>query len=228
MEQEKIVAETAGIAIPASPYSLRRGFQRRLRQAGGYEADEIACAIALLRAGDRILELGAGLGVVSAALAKTGLAARVRSYEANPELIKHIERLYAVNDVVDRIELHNAIVLSSDGPATVPFYVASRFAYSSLVKPAKFFSREVRVPTKQFCDIVRDFRPNILVLDIEGGELDFLESADLTGIHGICIEFHPGVYDVSGMRACKRLLTRSGFSPMEGVSTRTVWAARRD
>lgn len=228
MEQDRIVAEVAGIAIPASPYSLRSGFQKRLRKTTGYEADEIACAIALLRSGDRILELGTGLGVVSAALAKTRLAARMRSYEANPELIRHIERLYAINEVEDRIELHNAIVLSCDGPATVPFYVASRFAYSSLVKPVKFFSREVRVPTESFGDIVRDFRPNILVLDIEGGELPFLESADLSGIHGICIEFHPGVYAVSGMRACKRILRKSGFSPVEGVSTRTVWAARRD
>jgi FkbM family methyltransferase len=228
LDQAKVIAETSGILISASPYSSRRGFLERLRRTGGYESQEISCASALLKLGDRVLELGAGLGVVSAVLAKSGLPAAIRCYEANPELIEHIKQLYVLNGVDDKIDLRNAILLTEPGPSTVPFYVANRFAYSSLVKPDKMFSHEVQISTENFDAVLNSFSPDILIIDIEGGEKQFLEKADLTGIRGICIEFHPNVYGIDGMRSCKRLLRKYGFSPIEKVSTRTVWAAQRE
>jgi hypothetical protein len=65
-----------------------------------------------------------------------------------------------------------------------------------------------------------------MIIDIEGAELDFLEKADLSGIRGIVIEFHPKIYQVAGMRHCKSLLRAQGFDRGPG-STVSVWAAVR-
>ncbi len=223
----KIAAEMSGILVPVSPYTSRKGFLERLTQTSGYEADEINCAKALLRKGDRILEMGAGLGVVGACLARTGLPGAIRSYEANFSLLPHIKELYGINGVEDRIELRNAVVMVQPGPKQLPFYVSPRFAYSSLIKPVDVSSTEVMVNTEQFSDIVADFAPDLLVIDIEGGEMEFLKGADLSKIRGICIEWHPKLYGVEGMRKCKGILRKAGFEVVEPVSTRTVWAASR-
>lgn len=129
MVQDETVAETSGICISASPYSLRGGFQERLSQTGSHEPNETARAIELLRLRDRVLEPGANLGVVSAALAKTGLPSSTLSYQANPDLFEHIDRQHVANELADLIELRNSLVVSNPEPAAVPFHVSDRFAY---------------------------------------------------------------------------------------------------
>ena len=76
--------------------------------------------------------------------------------------------------------------------------------------------------------MVEELKPTVLLCDIEGGELDLLEHADLSGIRAIVMEFHPEAYEVEGMRKCKRILTQAGFEKNEDVSTRKVWTCTRE
>lgn len=222
----EVAATCLGIQVPPSPFLTETRIERI--NAGKYEEQEINGARALVTAKDRVLELGAGLGIVGAVIAKTAQPEAMMSFEANPNLIPHIRSLYEMNGLSARIELHNQVLLaSSDQPATVDFHLGNSYLGSSLVPQAARKQRKITVETADFENVRTQFKPTILVMDIEGGELDFLRGANLTGIRAVVVEFHPGLYGDSGMRRCKNMLREQGFNRVDEHSTRTVWACQR-
>ena len=54
---------------------------------------------AIVRPGDRVLEIGAGIGFISTLLAREKRVARVIAVEANPDLLAYMTRLHGVNHV---------------------------------------------------------------------------------------------------------------------------------
>lgn len=225
--QDEFAATFAGVGVPDSPY-LHAGRIARIN-AGKYEGDEIAGALHVLRPGDTVLEVGAGIGIVGAVLARTGRARRILSFEANPELIPVIRALYDVNGLAEVIAVQNAVLVSAPRrPATVPFHLHKSYLGSSLTHPGAKLRKTVDVATRDFNSVCAGLGPTVLVMDIEGGELDLLRDADLSPFRAIVVEFHPGVYGQAGMRACKAVLRQAGFQRVDAVSTRTVWTCRRE
>lgn len=216
-----------GVTVPHSPF-LNETRVERIR-AARYEGQEIAGALKVVGPEDRVIEMGAGLGIVGGVIAHNNKPAEIRSYEANPDLIPHIQELYAENNLTDRISVTNQVLLSApDRPESVTFYLRNSFLGSSLLDSDKRKTREIHVPTADFNALAADFRPTVLVIDIEGGELELLEHADLTGVRAIVIEFHPESYQIAGMKKCKNILRDAGFKPDADVSTRTVWTCTRE
>ena len=199
--------EVAGILVPASPISDRRDFQARAAGLGSDKPDEVACAEAVLRPGDRVLEIGARLGIVSAYLAKTGQPAAIRVYEDKTGLIEPIRGLYAANGVADAIDLRHATVLPRAG--AIP---AGKRA------DTKFVSLD---------EIVAEFRPDLLVMNTKGDEGAFLRKADLSSLRSLAIRWHPKLVEIEALRACKRHLKGLDFQVLKPVSTRVSWAATR-
>jgi hypothetical protein len=72
---------------------------------------------------------------------------------------------------------------------------------------------------------VAQFRPDVLVMDIEGGELQLLENAALKSLRAIVLEFHPKHYGKQGVTRCQDILCAAGFAPLQDVSTSGVWGA---
>ena len=215
-----------GVKVPHSPF-LNDTRIRRMGE-GTYEGDEIRGALEVVRKGDRVLEMGAGLGVVGAVIAKNAEPEAVLSFEANPNLIPHIQALYALNNLQDRIEVRHQVVLSApEQPERVTFHLRTSFLGSSLIDQDKRRTMPVDVPTVSYDTVVDTFRPDVLVMDIEGGEKDFLMHADLRGIRAVVIEFHPDVYGKGGAHACKTALQNAGFTVRKDLSTRFVWACTR-
>lgn len=222
-----VAAEYLGIRVPHSPF-LNEARIARIA-AGRYEGPEIAAALALVGPDDRVIELGAGIGLVGAVVAHQARPAAMMSFEANPALVPVIEDLYALNGLEGAITLKNQVLLAGpDRPEVIPFHVRNSFLGSSLIENKARKSRAVAVPTADFETVRKSFRPTVLIMDIEGGERDLLESADLSGIRAVIVEFHPGAYGVPGMRRCKSILRAAGFRKSEDHSTRTVWACERD
>ena len=216
-------AECHGINVPQSPFLNETRIQRI--NAGRYERKEIDGALAVVRPGDRVLEMGAGLGLVGAIVAKKAAPEAVLSFEANPNLIPHIRALYALNGLQEKITLRNQVVISApDQPETLLFHLRNSFLGSSLIDSDMRETTEVQVPTASFDDIRRSFKPDVLLMDIEGGELEFLRHAALDGLRAVVMEFHPEAYGREGMRECKRILERAGFRKSPGHCTRQVWA----
>jgi FkbM family methyltransferase len=218
-----IAATSHGVAVPESPFLTPARIERI--NAARYEGDEIAGALALVRPGDRVLELGAGLGVVGAVAALNRAPERVVSYEANPNLIRHIRILHALNGLSARMDLRHAVLMAgADLPPTVRFHLHASYLGSSLAGQGT----PVDVPVHAWSDVVSDLRPDALLCDIEGGEADLLMAADLSPLRAVVVEFHPKAYGVPVMRALKRRLREVGLAPVAGLSSRTVWAASRD
>ncbi|EBA06067.1 FkbM family methyltransferase [Sagittula stellata] len=215
-----------GVKVPPSPFLTETRIKRM--EEARYEGEEIAGALAVVRAGDRVLEMGAGLGVVGAVTALNAKPDAVLSFEANPSLLPHIEKLYALNGLEDRIEVRNQLVIAApDRPESMTFHVRSSFLGSSLIDREGRQTRPVEVATVAFDKIREEFRPSVLIMDIEGGELDFLNHANLDGIRAVVIEFHPGLYGTKGTKECKDALRAAGFAKVEEKSTRFVWTCIR-
>lgn len=223
MEQ---AANCLGVKIPPSPFLNESRIERL--NAGRYEGQEILGVLSTVSETDRVLELGAGIGVVGAVAAHNRKPQRVLSFEANPALIGTINNLYSMNGLTDRISVVNEVLLSApDRPDEISFHVQNSYLGSSLVAKSNRVSREVKVKTRDFEEVRRRFSPTILVMDIEGGELELLRHANLDGIRAIVIEFHPDAYGVGGMRECKNILRDQGFAKSDEVSTRLVWTCTR-
>lgn len=226
MSHPSIAALCKGVRVPHSPF-LNETRIRRIQEAR-YEGEEIAGALHVVRQGDRVLEMGAGLGVVSAVTALNARPARILSFEANPALIPHIRALHAANDLQDVIDLRNQVLLSApDRPETMTFFVTNSFLGSSLIDKESRKTQPVEIPTADYHKVLDEFRPDVLLMDIEGGELDFLAHADLRGIRAIVIEFHPAVYGKDGAQRCKDALRAQGFEKLPDLSTRFVWTCTR-
>lgn len=218
-----IAATCHGVAVPASPFLTPKRIARI--NAARYEGEEIAGALALVRPGDRVLELGAGLGIVGAVVAANRAPARVVSYEANPNLIPHIHALQAINGLADRMEVRHAVLMAgADLPETVTFHLHASYLGSSLSGQGA----GIAVPVDGWDTVAAEFRPDVLICDIEGGEADLLAAADLSGLRAVVIEFHPKAYGVPAMRTLKRRLRDAGLNPVARLSSRAVWAASRD
>lgn len=222
----EIVAECLGVKVPHSAFLTDKRIERI--KTARYEGQEIAGALHVIHEEDRVLEVGAGLGVVGAVIALNAKPQKVLSFEANPELIPTIRALHEVNGLDGRVELRNQVLFAGqDRPETVEFHLRSSFLGSSLINAAGRPSRVVQVATADMAAVIAELEPTVLVMDIEGGELALLEAMELSVFRAIVIEFHPEAYEIAGMRRCKRLLREGGFEKVDAVSTRTVWTCVR-
>ncbi|MHA6264557.1 FkbM family methyltransferase [Arenibacterium sp. CAU 1754] len=214
-----------GVKVPPSKF-LHEGRIARIN-AAEYEGQEIEGALHVVTPEDVVLEIGAGIGLVGAVIAKNAKPKSVHSFEANPELIPAIEELYRENDLEKKIQVRNTVLISApDRPKTIPFHLHNSYLGSSLIDEGRA-RKTVDVDTADFAATCAEIKPTVLVMDIEGGELDLLRHADLSGFRAVVLEFHPKAYGVPGMRECKTILRDAGFARVEEKSTRTVWACVR-
>ena len=224
--EPEIVATYHGIEVLQAPMLSPRMI--RSLSEGTYERREVACGLAAIPQGARLLELGAGAGVVGAILHRHLNCAATFSVEANPDLLPFIERLHRHNALGDGITAHHGVVLSDPAaPDHVTFNVAGNFLGSSLQGNPEKKTRQVQVPVLRYAELKTTFPHDAIMMDIEGAELDFLRHADLSGVNVFVAEMHRDVYGREGMRECRRLLEAQGMVFDENTSKAGVHVYRR-
>jgi hypothetical protein len=62
-----------------------------------------------------------------------------------------------------------------------------------------------------FNEEVRSVKPSLLIIDIEGGEMELVPHMDLTGIRAIVIELHERVTGPEGAQTVRQSLMARGF-----------------
>ncbi|MGL6210412.1 MAG: FkbM family methyltransferase [Paracoccaceae bacterium] len=206
-----IVATAHGVEVPAAPH-LRPGMIASINE-GKYERHEIALGLAAIPQGARILEMGAGSGFVGAVLARNTHPQALLSVEGNPDLIPHIQALHAHNGLDHLLTLRHGVVLTApDAPETMRFFIGGNFLGSGLAEQKPDRMRPVDVPVIRYASLTAEFPHDAIMMDIEGGELDFLRHADLSGVQTFIAEMHPAVYGREGMAECRALLVAAGLT----------------
>lgn len=180
-------------------------------RTGEYEAGERRICQEFFGAGDRVLEVGSSIGAVSLVLGRTVGVENFIGYEANPELMPDALENFRANGLL--LTYHTAVLrnrVRGGAGGLVDFHINKDFWISSLTWVRETV-RTVQVPVLCLEDEIAKFQANCLMMDIEGGEYDLLEYADLNGIQKIFMELH---YWPSRERANKmlRYLINEGFT----------------
>ena len=155
---------------------------------GYYESDEARSLNDLIQPDDRILELGSGLGYVACLAAKKAHRGQVLSFEANPKMVELAKETVQLNSI-DNVEIRNGILALDEG--TRKFYVSEHFWESSLEPNSNW--NEISVPAESIKATLESFCPNVLLVDIEGGEYELFKTPfwNLNGVlKKMSIEFH--------------------------------------
>ena len=173
--------------------------------SGRYEFSERQLLKATVRSGDRVLEIGACLGVISILAAHLTGEQNVISYEANPELERDIRANFELNGLFP--ELIMKAVTTEGG--SLPFNVRQD-VYSSSFREIDG-SHETQVKSVSINQVIADHGPNVLVIDAEGAEVELLRHADLKNIRAVIVEFHPRLTGEDGVLEAKKTLTAKGF-----------------
>jgi len=168
---------------PNIPRDLRRYFYK-----GEYEAQEITILDKILNEDDVVMEIGAGIGFLSAYCAKKVGDDQVYSYEANPKMIGKIEETFRLNDVSPH--LNNLLLSSSNGE--IEFYSENSFWSSSVYKRTDN-SELITVKCRNVNEEISKVKPSILVVDIEGGEETLVPLLELSSVRALIIEIHPHI-----------------------------------
>ncbi|SHK18745.1 methyltransferase, FkbM family [Roseomonas rosea] len=157
---------------------------------GSFEGREAKLVRQVVRRHHRILEMGTCTGFVAMIAARIVGAGAILCYEANPQNAALAAHHFAANDLP--ITIANAVLLSrraaAGKPPTVPFFMSPSLVSSSLIPIPRRDS--VEVPVAIFEEEVSRHGANFLIMDIEGGEVELLGTADLDPITGILMETH--------------------------------------
>lgn len=202
------VIETSGIKVPFVPSIITPKIERPMRNSR-YEAGECAALRRILRPGDRVLELGAGVGLLSTVASLVPGVEAVTTVEANPDLIPLIRETHRLNGAT-RVDLRNGVATADDGE-DMAFYIRPDFWASSLEPSSRGYSKIATLPRYALKSLVKEVRPTVIVCDIEGGEMGLFDEADLSGVRALVIEFHAKVYGDEGVAAILAMLAAKGF-----------------
>lgn len=183
-------------------------------EAGRYEAEELAISCDFVRPGDRVLELGAGIGCISAGVMRDVGPASYFAVEADARLIPHIRRSHALNDVSGAQVLNAAFATDPEVLArgSVSFTLHREFWRSGIGQDQPGITETVSVPTVDASGFLAENRINVLIADIEGAELDLLRHLDPAGLERIVLELHPQRFGLQGVAEVFALLGARGFA----------------
>lgn len=185
-----------------------------------YEEDEVNILRRVLTDADVVMEVGAGIGFLSAFAAKQIGEKRVFAYEANPMMIEKIRETYRLNNVEP--EINNLLLADREG--NVDFFIEENFWSSSILKRS-VNSRCVSVRSVDVNLEILRVHPTFLVVDIEGGEKDLLPIIDFkkSRIQKILMETHPFLTGKDCTQKLLSELTSQGFCFSSDFSRGDVW-----
>lgn len=187
---------------------------RKQIYAERYERGEARCLLARLEPGDRVFEIGGGIGFISTLAARIVGSEAVHTYEANPELLPLIRHTYEINGVAPR--LVHAMV--SEGEGTAEFYLEPDFWASSSTQLSDE-SRRTEVPLLDVNREIAKTGPTMVVLDIEGAELELVPKIDWEPVPSVLIELHPHVIGADGAARVVAHLESRGLVTDRAVSS---------
>lgn len=203
-----------------------RAFPEYLKEAlreGLYEHEELELVEFHLRPNDVVMEIGAGLGLISAYCARRIGSERVHAFEANRTQERRIRRAYQLNGVAPTLEM--ALIGESGGHRQ--FFVYDGI-WGSYVPWPQGRPEMMSVPVRAFNEEVRRVRPTFLIIDVDGAEADMCRYADFHTVQTIVIEVHEHLIGSEGVQFVRSQLGRACFRMAKQSPSGYVWCLQRD
>ncbi|CUH40683.1 methyltransferase, FkbM family [Jannaschia seosinensis] len=213
-----------GVHLTVPDRILRPRIAARLA-AGAYEQFEAAAAARCITSGARVLELGAGIGFVSCICARGAGAENLVSVEANPHMRDVIRANLDANGHQAATLLHGAVG-AAGAAETVTFRCAPAF-WASAIADGSGRGEEVAVPVLRLADLFAAYRPNVVVMDIEGGEAALFDAPWPDHVEAVLMELHPEAYPAAMIGRIFDCLLRSGLVYAPDLSRSAVVGFRR-
>lgn len=203
------------------PEAALKGNLERALTSGRYENHEADALLLHLRPGDRLLDLGAGLGFICALAAGVLGEDAVLGVEAGPETVKLARRNLTANGFAGVKVMRGAVVGVGEGE--VEFGQRPAFWASALQGPEGWpeNAEVIRVPARPIGKLLAKFAPTVISCDIEGGELGVL-TQPLPGVRLVVVETHSQVYGTEGVARIVAALEAQGFGAAEGAKKDTL------
>lgn len=173
--------------------------------SGGYEACEVLVFEELITPEARVLEIGSGVGFLAAYMARDKRTQSVVSIEADARLVPVARANCSLNGAEVAI-LHRAIGTHA---GTAQFALHPDFWASS----TQIWSgaRLVEVSMSTLDDCIEEFKPNVLVMDVEGAEYSLLRRSALSGVDMLIVDLHPWQSSTAQDREFFAALDEAGF-----------------
>jgi len=198
------VVEVDGISMRIDPRMSEHNIRKLAR--GRHTQHERALLRDALIDGDRVMEMGGGIGMVAIDCSRRLGGGNVVSYEPSPGMETLIRDNYALNRVDPTLIM--AMIGAEAGSRT--FHVARQFSRSSAHVSGPD-TTPVEVPVLAFDAECARHRPTVLVCDIQGGESEFFAHADLSPFRLVLVEVHPDLIGLAGARTVSARIRAAGF-----------------
>jgi len=171
-----------------------------------YEASEARLVRDHLRADDRVLEVGGGVGLISLLCAKTCGAENLSIFEPNPTAATAIESNFALNGMTP--DITQAAMALEDGE--IEFFMNDNIFSSSLID-RKNDAKPVAVTTRDIRAAIADKKPTVLVMDIEGAEIDVLPHSAAPSVRAMIVELHPHIVGQEAVDGLIETMAAAGY-----------------
>lgn len=213
------IASLSGVSIPLDMPILSETILESIR-SGCYEYEEQRQLPGIIQPGERVLELGVGIGFIASIILKHQNTQAYLGFEANPDLLPCIREVFELNEVDG--EVCNEVLVHEPDITHLDFYKRQNFWASSLSPEPWGFDSKIAIPAKQLNEVIAEFKPTLIVCDIEGGELDVFRQADLRGVRRVYLEIHQKVLGRKGIRELFDILSAKHFHYDQFHSTGAV------
>ncbi len=206
--------EIDGIELRIPGRHLRPALIKTL-ESGLYEWNEAKALKQHLRPGDRLLDLGAGAGYLSSLAARVIGAENIVAVEASPDMLEVLERNLAVNLAGGVRVVHGAVMPESHEAETVEFGVRPAF-WSSRVAEGEQpkGTKVVPVPVLRLPDLLDEAQPTIVMMDVEGAEVELCQKPWPESVRLVMMEIHAVRYPQTELQRLFDGMSRNGFTYM--------------
>ncbi|QIF02950.1 FkbM family methyltransferase [Roseimicrobium sp. ORNL1] len=201
------VLHVQGVELNVTGLSIS---MKKLLISGGFEKAETEVARSLVQPGDRILDLGAGLGFVGLYAMKFLAAAQITAVEANPNTFELLKDNYGRNKV--SADFVHAAAGSVDG--TLRLSISGDFWEDRVADGERGATGDVReVPAVSFETLFKQYgnRMDVLMMDIEGAEVGAVHTTIPGGVRSVIIEIHPDLLSKEQVGDVTNWLVRQGY-----------------
>ena len=205
------------ISIEGVRLRLGRHISPRVERAltkGAYEREELRLLDALLEPDDVVVDIGTGLGLVSAYCARQIGSERVFAFEADPDLEPCIRETYELNEVTPTLDM--CAVGARAGRVTVERNLHS--VASSVVR-RRVGTTPTEVPGKALNYVLEKLSPTLLIIEAEAADPNLFDQAELSGVRTIILELHDLVLGTLGTDQVRSSLRAAGFAQDQGLSS---------